>query len=421
MSLIKAQEARDKRGVAYEEMLKISKEHDGVLPTEARARYEKFDKEQRDYLKLALRLENEAKLAGEQAEQRQVIVDGGGSGVKFEADKGKAKEEYLKRFMSVVGAARNRDLNDSDIDYLRRNEAAALKELRGTSTQVTTTTTLGGFLIPEAYSNELEIHRKVFGGMLMAGRTISTNGGAPLPWPSIDDTSNVGAIIAEGVADTVADLTFSSKSLGAYTYTSKVIKIGWELLQDGAFDFNAMVSEIAGERLGRIENLHLTSGDGSGKPAGFLTDAGSGLTAGSATAVTGAELISLLHSVDPAYRNGTKSMFMFNDATLAALKSLTIGASDARPLWKPGLTVGAPDTIDGKQYVINQDMPAMASGLKAIAFGDFSKYIIRQVRGTELVVLRERYADERVNGFFAYQRLDGKLINTDAIKYITMA
>ncbi len=48
---------------------------------------------------------------------------------------------------------------------------------------------------------------------------------------------------------------------------------------------------------------------------------------------------------------------------------------DSRPLWQmsaqSGFGAAFPETILGKPFEINQDMPAMTTGLKSILYGDF--------------------------------------------------
>ena len=124
----------------------------------------------------------------------------------------------------------------------------------------------------------------------------------------------------------------------------------------------------------------------------------------------------LIHSVDPAYRRSPQAAFMMNDATLAAIKKLSIGSGDDRPLWVPSMRDGAPDTIEGFRYAINPDMANLGTATKPIAFGDWSKYIIRTVGTQTLLRLNERYADSLTTGFLLYGRFDGKLLNTSAIK-----
>jgi HK97 family phage major capsid protein len=91
-------------------------------------------------------------------------------------------------------------------------------------------------------------------------------------------------------------------------------------------------------------------------------------------------------------------------------------------LWGASPADGAPDTILGRSYVINQDMAAIAPSAKAVAFGDFRKYFIRRITGARVLRLVERYADYNQIGFVAFQRWDGALIDagTHPVKYLQM-
>src|SRR5690606_39002505 len=108
----------------------------------------------------------------------------------------------------------------------------------------------------------------------------------------------------------------------AFKYSSKPVLVSAELLQDSAFDLNQILADMLGERLGRILNEHFTTGTGTGQPNGIVTAAATGVTGGvSATpAITGDNLIDLVHSVDPAYRTGAR--FMMADSTIALVRKL---------------------------------------------------------------------------------------------------
>jgi len=113
--------------------------------------------------------------------------------------------------------------------------------------------------------------------------------------------------------------------------------------------------------------------------------------------------------VDPLYRSNAR--FMFNDSTLEAIKKLTFGDADGRPLWQPSVAVGAPDTIEGKPYVINQSMANIGASAASVLFGDFSYYFIREVADWRLVRLNERYAEKDQVGFTLFARYDAKVID----------
>lgn len=277
----------------------------------------------------------------------------------------------------------------------------------------------GGFTVPEGFVSALEVSLLAFGGMRQAARILPTESGNDLPWPTLNDTAQTGELLAENVAAAQQDVTFGQTILKAYKYSSKEVLVSRELLEDSGVDIAAVLGAALGERIGRITNTHFTTGDNASKPQGAVTYAAAGITAAVAGAITVDELISLFHEVDPAYRNGPKVAFMFRDSTLAALRKLTKADwAGGSPIWQPGLTADAPSTILAKPYFINQDMAAIATGNKSVLFGDFSKYIIRDVASFRLRRLEERYAEKDQVSFIAFSRHDGRVLDagTDPIK-----
>ena len=287
---------------------------------------------------------------------------------------------------------------------------------------------LGGFTVPEGFMNQLETAMAYYGDMFNVATVFTTGSGNPLPWPTLNDTTVKGELVAEHAPATQGDATFGQIIFGAYRFSSKFIPVSIELLQDTAVDLEAVITALFAERLGRILNQYFTTGTGTGEPTGIITAAtDSGITLigdDNATSpdptseVGWTDLITLEHSIDPAYRRGAK--FMFKDSTLRFLKTLkdTVG----EPLWLPGMAVQAPDTILGYPYSINEDMEALGTGNITVAFGQLSKYRIRRVR--EIFV--SRFADSPFmrNGqvaFLAQCRYDGNLLDagTHPVKYIT--
>jgi HK97 family phage major capsid protein len=237
----------------------------------------------------------------------------------------------------------------------------------------------------------------------------------------VDDTANVGELLAENVAAAAQDVVFSQIILKAYKYSSKIVLVSMELLQDSFFDIGTILRDLLAERIGRITNTHFTTGTGSGQPQGVVTGSGLGKTgaAGQTTTIIYDDLVDLEHSIDPLYRPG--SIFMMSDSALKVIKKLK--DSSGRPIWQPGadasLQVGqaAFNNIMGYPYVINQDIAVPAINAKSVLFGNFSKYIVRDVREFTLLRLEERYAEFGQVGFLAFTRSDGRFINAAAVKH----
>jgi HK97 family phage major capsid protein len=250
---------------------------------------------------------------------------------------------------------------------------------------------------------------------------IPTDMGNDLPIPTDDDTSNTGAILSENnsTGHTEQDVTVGAVVLHAYTYSSKLVKVSIELLQDSAFPIQPWLSAKLGTRIGRITNTHFTTGDASSKPQGAATGSALGVTAASATAFTADELIDLFHAVDVDYREGAQ--WMAHDLTVREIRQLKDG--NGNYLWQPGLTAGQPDLILGKPFVVNNAVATIASAARAVLFGDFSTYYIRDVNGVVLRRLDERYAEFNQVAFLAFSRHDGALVDagTNPIKHLVLA
>jgi HK97 family phage major capsid protein len=299
-------------------------------------------------------------------------------------------------------------------------EERSLVEQRGTDPQLTTPASAGGYLVPEDFSYALSVATKFTGEVERLAQVLNTQSGATLPYPKVDDTSVVGAILSEGSADVVSDMTFAALNLGAYTYSSKIVKVSYQLLQDAAFDLDAFLVDALGTRIARGQNAHFTTGDGSSKPTGLITAGSSALTTASATAITADEILTLIHSVDKSYRNSASFALMGADSTAAAIRKLGVGSSNDFPVFIPGMAAGEPDRVFGVPFYVNNDMAAIAATNKPLVAADFSKYVVRNAGGVQMLRLNERYADALLVGFIAYKRSDAGAINGSAIKYITM-
>lgn len=281
--------------------------------------------------------------------------------------------------------------------------------------QATTSGSVGGFLIPPGYRAVMTEAMKAYGGLINYANVINTATGAPLQWPTNNDTSNVGAILAENATISAGDVALGTKTIGAYVYTSNLVLVSLQLLQDSVFDLDTWLPRKLGERIGRIVSTHLISGNGTTQPEGIATNATVGVTGAAGFGITYDNIIDLEHSVDPAYRASGRARFLFNDGTLAILRKLK--DTQGRPLWLPVPVPGMPATINGVQYTIDQGVAAPGASTKSILFGDFhAAYIVRQVLDTQMVRLSERYADALQVGFFGFTRLDAKADDANAVR-----
>jgi len=376
----------------------------------------RFDAIMVDHDKIGATVEREVKLAD--AEARAVVArrpDAGEAVAVAEARK--STPEYKEVFTKQLrfGSA---ELDAEERSILMSGKAEG-------RAQSTTPGSAGGFTVPEGFSGEIDQQMAIWGPMWDAAivRELSTSTGNALPWPTVDDTAKSGRIKAENAGvddDGTDDVTFAEKILNSYVYDTGMVRVPIELLQDSAFNIEALMGDLFGERLGRAANTALTTGTGTNQPNGIVTASGLGITSAAVAAVTSDELIDLFHSVDPAYRMSPKCRWMFNDSTLAAIRKLKDGQGNY--LWTMGdVRTGEPDQFLGKAYSVNQAMASLGTGNKPVVFGDLSRYVVRKVLGYQMLTLRERYAENFQVGMVGFKRFDGDLLNANAVKHLINA
>ncbi|MGH0354625.1 phage major capsid protein [Sinorhizobium meliloti] len=306
------------------------------------------------------------------------------------------------------------------LEDMPAEERKIVREMRA---QAVGTDSKGGYLVPEGFMAELVKSLKAWGPMLDPGvtRVLTTTAGNSIPWPTMDDTSNEGSLIGENTQVTETEISFGTKTLEAYKYTSGVVLVSAELLQDSAIDVEGTVRSAMAERIGRIGNRHLTVGTGSSQPNGIVTAATAVTGVAAAAALTFDDMIELFHAVDPAYRDDPSVRFMFNDGTLKSLRKIKDTVT-GNYIWQPAdVRTGAPATILDKPYSINQAMAAIGASNKSVAFGAFNRYVVRMVREFAVRRLMERYADYDQTGFIGFTRLDGELLDASAVKVLQHA
>lgn len=291
------------------------------------------------------------------------------------------------------------------------------------NTMSTTTGSEGGYTVPTEVSSALIDALKSYGGMRAVADVIVTETGNSLSYPTSDGTSEEGEIVAENAAAADLDASFGTVALNVFKFSSKVITVPFELLQDSAIDIEAFVNGRIVTRLGRITNKLFTIGTGTGQPLGAATGATVGVTAANGssqvTAVIYDSLVNLQHSVDPAYREKGNCRWMFNDTTLREVRKIKDGQS--RPIFVPGYEVsvpgGAPDMLLGSPITVNQHMASMAASARSILFGDFKGYTIRDAMQTSMFRFTDSaYTKKGQVGFLAWARHGGTLTDTGAIR-----
>lgn len=406
------QNLRDKRANIWEQMKAIM---DGAgdegLSAEKAAEYDRLEGD-------LDRFGNEVARAEAFAKHEETLAAVDRSGViapdlanEFGTEPQKGYTEAFARYM------RNgiTTLDQDDQKALRAGWVDGPKNAAGVGTGAA-----GGYTVPPAFRAKIVEQMNFVAVMRQLAEVINTDTGANLPWPTVDDTGNEGAILDENTQVSEQDVAFGQASLDSYMYTSKLVRVSLQLLNDNAFNLEKWLAKALGARIGRVQNRHFTVGTGVSQPDGLITAAAVGVTAAAVDKVVYDELVDLTDSLDPAYLSGGNVGFLMSQTARKVLRKLK--DSQNRPLWEPSLQAGTPDTLMGYGLKLNNYMSAPAAGVKSIGFGDIREaYVIRDVQDFALLRLSERYADYLQVGFLGFQRSDGTLQNASAFKVLEQA
>ena len=311
--------------------------------------------------------------------------------------------------------------------YLRSGDDDALRGLvlegKGLNTSVNSE---GGYLVDPQTSDRIR-------GVLYASSSLrSIANVVQVEASSFDvlvDHSEVGSGWASE-SDPVADT--SSPVLDRISIRlhelSAMPKASQRLLEDSAFDVEGWLAERIAQKFARAEAAAFIHGDGVDKPRGFLDHAimADGMAqwgelgyiatgvAGDFSAANSADaIVDLVYALEAGYR--ANAVFVMNSKTAGAVRKMK--DADGRFLWSDGLAAAEPARLMGYPVLIAEDMPDIANGAHAIAFGDFhAGYTIAE--RPDLRVLRDPFSAKPHVLFYATKRVGGDVTDFRAIKIL---
>lgn len=299
--------------------------------------------------------------------------------------------------------------------YLKRGLAGLNPEERA---QLTSSDAAGGFLVPEGFSGVLDVATEFTGQVEALAKKLDTASGNPLDYPTVNDLSNDAAIATEGAATSETDMTFGNVAFTSYNYTS-LVRVSKQLIDDAGFNLDSFLVEALGERIARATNADFTTGNGTDKPKGIVSESVQGAEIATSNVLVAQDILNLIHSVDPSYRNKSSFGLMCAGSTMALIQKLGVGSSNDFPIFIPSMTAGEPDKLFGYNVYYNNDMQTdLAAAEKVLLAADFDKYVVRRAGGVNLIRLDERYMDEMEIGFLVSARRDGHAVDTRGIKHL---
>jgi HK97 family phage major capsid protein len=298
--------------------------------------------------------------------------------------------------------------------YMRTGDKGALKAANET------TNADGGFLVPRGYSNELVTAINEGSILRRAGaRVLNVSGTNSFRVPTMTNATTAAVIKAESTSFSEEYPTIGEVEFTPFKYTALSLATD-ELLSDSRIDvFNQVLAPDAANRFVKAENTDFATGNGSSAAQGITVGASVGITAAATNAITADEIIDTFHSLKTEYRD--RAVWIMNDATLKVIRKYRENGTTGAYLYENALANGTPATLMGRPVFTLSTMPSIATGNKAIVFGDLSYYWIADFGGLSFQRLNERYADIGQIGFRWYKRMDANVMLSEAIKCLRLA
>jgi HK97 family phage major capsid protein len=310
-----------------------------------------------------------------------------------ETKTGRASDSYRKLFNDFLrGAVTKKEIRD------------ALQEGTGSK---------GGYLVPEEFERRVIDKLKELDVIREYANVIRTSSKRNIP---VEASAGEATWLDEEDEYEGTDPAFGLVTLDAFK-VGQMIKVSDELLEDADFDLEGYLADQLASAIATAEENAFCTGNGVKKPTGIFTDNGGqvGVTTAAADKITADEIIDLVYSVKGPYRRNAR--FLLNDQTIKYIRKLKDG--NGNYIWQPALTEGQPDRLLG--YPAHSTAaPTIAAGAAVIAFGNIGYYWIADRTGVDIKRLDELFAAKGQVGFRGTKRVDGKIVQAEAIKLLKM-
>ena len=287
----------------------------------------------------------------------------------------------------------------------------------------------GGYLVPEAQATEI-IKLASNGNPMRELATVKTISGDSYPFLVRSTGAGASWTTETGTRSATGTPTYAERRITPFEIYANP-PISQQLLEDAAFDAEAEVNDAVAEEIRNQENDKFFNGTGSSQIQGILAgttvddaswvDGKTGIiTAASATAVTGDELIDLQDALHDDYQ--ANATWLMNKKTFTAIRKLKQGTNGADKylLWTPEIIGGRlSNTLMGAPVRKCSAMPVMAASSLAVVYGDIrAAYVI--VDRVGLSIMRDPYTNKPYVNFYTRKRTGGGIRNYQAFKVLKM-
>lgn len=336
-----------------------------------------------------------------------------------ELDKMKVKEDAEPKEEVEVKTTEERAMETEKIEreqfenFIRGH---VVHERAGELTPATTGTGigLGGVLIPQTIVNH--IIRKVYDicPILDRSQKFNVKGKLEVPYYPADSNKITVAYQQEFVQLSSSSGSFATVELTGFL-AGALTKVSRSLINNVDFDVVGFVVDEMSYAIKRFIEHELLIGT-SGKVEG-LSGATNVVTAGSASAIVLNDIINLHDAIKDDFQSN--AIWIMSPATRTALRELI--SNTGYPLLNDDISTPFGTSILGKPVYVSDNMPDIATGVKAIYYGDMHGLATKFNENINVEVLRERYADEHAIGVIGWFEFDSKVIDNQQIAVLQMA
>ena len=307
--------------------------------------------------------------------------------------------------------------------YVRKGETQGLFEIEAKSMSIGSNPD-GGYLVPTEV--ETEIGRRLSAASpIRAIASVRQVSSSVYNKPFATTAAVTGwvaetAARPETLAPTLAQLQFPAMELYAMPSATQA------LLDDSAVNLDQWIADEVLHAFADQESTAFVTGNGASRPKGFLSytnvaDASwtwgnlgyiaTGVAGGFAASNPSDKLIDTIYALKGGYRQN--AVWITNRKTQSAIRKFKDVNGDY--LWQPAAAADGKATLMNFAVVESEDMPDIATGAFALAFGDFNRgYLIVDRVGVR--VLRDPYSAKPYVLFYTTKRVGGGVQNFEAIK-----
>lgn len=323
-------------------------------------------------------------------------------------------EEEARAFQAGKVEPKKDDAEEAEIRAFEKFlRGASREELRANMVDGSS-----GVVLPKSISSKILDTLKNISPVLRLADVYMVKG--DLVFPKYDETNGS---VAMAYAPEFTDLTENS---GAFTTVSLgrnlagcLVKISRSLINNADFDVVAYAINKVAEAVAKFMEGELLNGTGATGHMTGVTVGATNVTAAAAAAIAPEDLVNVVMAVHQQFRDSEKACWIMNTSTLTAIRKLK--DTNQHFFMEPDLAAGFGYTLLGHHVYESDAMPAIATGKKVLAFGDFSGLAVRITPEIQMQVLNEKYATQHATGITAWIEADSKVVEPQKLAVLTMA